>query len=43
METSGLEKFISSVTIYNILNALFILAIAYIAAAAASILINWIG
>jgi small-conductance mechanosensitive channel len=41
--TSGLEKFISSVTVFNILNALLILALAYVAAMLASILINWIG
>jgi small-conductance mechanosensitive channel len=43
MQTSGLEKVISNVTIYNILNALFILIMAYVAATVATILINWIG
>ncbi|OPY30212.1 MAG: Large-conductance mechanosensitive channel MscMJLR [Methanocella sp. PtaU1.Bin125] len=43
MQASGLEKFVSDVTIYNIINALVILGIAYVAARVVSFLIDWTG
>lgn len=43
METSGLEKVVTDVTIYNILNALIILALAYVAATVISFVIDWAG